>query len=204
MTAPTQADAVHEEIVILGKIIEPYGLRGAVKVYPFADDPLTWSKLPHWWLGKEEQPAAEWQKTSLLKCKAHGSGTVLIAELTSLPDRNAAEAAQGLFVGVPRSFLPKTAPNEFYWTDLIGLHVFNTHDEFLGVVLDLIKAPANDVLRVVFVEHSAEHSIENSVEKSVAKDQQQNVERLLPFVGAVVLDVDLLAGKIRVDWGLDW
>jgi 16S rRNA processing protein RimM len=29
-------------------------------------------------------------------------------------------------------------------------------------------------------------------------------ERLLPFVGAVVLAVDRAAQQIRVDWGSDW
>jgi 16S rRNA processing protein RimM len=35
----------------------------------------------------------------------------------------------------------------------------------------------------------------------VAEDQ---TERLLPFVDAVVLSVDKAAGLIRVEWGSDW
>jgi 16S rRNA processing protein RimM len=169
------------DIVVLGKIVGPYGLRGAVKVHPFADDPMVWAKLPHWWVGQEGSAPELWHQTRLVRCKAHGD--LLIAELECLPDRNASEAAHGVLVGVPRAALPPAAKDEYYWGDLIGLEVFNTHDQSLGHVLGLIETSANDVLRVA--------------------DGGDN-ERLLPFVASVVLDVDLLARRIRVDWETDW
>ena len=169
------------DIVVLGKIVGPYGLRGAVKVHPFADDPLTWSRLPYWWVGQEGQAPEDWRRTRLIRCKAHGD--VLIVELECLPDRNASEAAHGFFVGVPRAALPPAGKDEYYWADLIGLEVFNTQDQSLGVVQGLIETSANDVLRVIGV------------------DQK---ERLLPFVATVVLDVDLQARRMRVDWEADW
>ena len=173
--------ALPADIVVLGKIVGPYGLRGAVKVHPFADDPLVWAKLPYWWVMQEARPSEGWQRTRLIRCKAHGSG--LVAELECLPDRNASEAAQGFIVGVPRAMLPPPAPNEYYWADLIGLEVFNTHDQALGLVLGLIETSANDVLRI---------------------GGEDQVERLLPFVATVVLDVDLLTRRMRVDWEADW
>lgn len=172
------------DIVVLGKVVGPYGLRGAVKVHPFADDPAVWAKLPIWWVGKEGLAAPLWQATRVIKCKAHGD--VLIAELECLPDRNASEAAHGMLVGAPRAALPAAGEGEYYWADLIGLEVVNTHDESLGRVLGLIATSANDVLRVG--EEGAE----------TAK------ERLLPFVANVVLDVDLTARRVRVEWEADW
>ena len=111
-------------------------------------------------------------------------GEVLLAELECLADRDAAEGAKGLLVGVPRAAMPPTAEGEYYWADLIGLSVVNTRGEPLGEVLGLIETPVNPVLRVGVAE---------------AKE-----ERLLPFVAAVVLDVDLTARRIRVDWEADW
>ena len=173
--------ALTADIVVLGKIVGPYGLRGAVKVHPFADDPLVWAKLPYWWVTQEGASTGGWQRTRLIRCKAHGAG--LVAELECLPDRNASEAAQGFIVGVPRDMLPPPAHNEYYWADLIGLEVFNTHDQSLGLVLGLIETSANDVLRIGVGEQA---------------------ERLLPFVAAVVLDVDLQTRRMRVDWEVDW
>lgn len=169
------------DIVVLGKVVAPYGLRGAVKVFPFADDPLAWAKLTHWWVGKEGSDPASWQRTKVLRCKAHGD--VLVAELACYTDRDASEAAKGLLVGVPHAELPPTASDEYYWADLIGLEVVNTRDQSLGQVLGLIETSANDVLRV---------------------GDGESPERLLPFVAAVVLDVDLKARRVRVEWEADW
>ena len=169
------------DMVVLGKIVAPYGLQGAVKIHPFADDPRAWSKLPQWWLGKEDADPASWQPTKLIRCKLRDD--VLVAELECLPDRNASEAAKGMLIGVPHDGLPPTGENEYYWADLIGLEVFNRRDQWLGRVLGLIETSANDVLRI-----------------SDGGDK----ERLLPFVAAVVLEVDLSARRIRVDWETDW
>lgn len=169
------------DIVVLGKIVAPYGLRGAVKIHPFADDPQVWAKLPYWWIGREDLAPELWRPTRVKTCKVHVD--LLIAELACLADRNASEAAHGVLVGVPRATLPPAAKNEYYWADLVGLEVRNTGGQSLGRVLGLIETPANAVLRV---------------------GDGEQAEQLLPFVAAVVLDVDLAAGTVSVDWEADW
>lgn len=173
--------AVASDIVVLGKIVGPYGLHGAVRVHPFADDPKAWARLQYWWIGREGSPARFWQKTRVIKCNIQGD--TLIANLECLPDRNASEAVHGVLVGVPRAELPPASHGEYYWADLIGLDVFNTRDELLGQILGLIDTPANAVLRV---------------------GDGLKPEQLLPFVAAVVVDVDLAARKVCVDWESDW
>lgn len=156
-------------------------MHGAVRIHPFADDPLGWAKLSHWWIGREGDAPALWKQTKLIRCKPHNDS--LIAELECVPDRNASETMQGVLVGVPREALPPAAKNEYYWADLIGLDVVNTHDQSLGQVLGLIETPTNAVLRV---------------------GDGESAERLLPFVAAVVLDVDIAAKCVCVDWEADW
>lgn len=168
-------------MVVLGKIVAPYGLRGAVKVHPFADDPAAWAKLGSWWIGQENESLQTWRRSKLIRCKMHGD--LLIAELDLVPDRNVSESMRGFLVGVPRAELPVAGTDEYYWADLVGLDVLNVHDECLGKVVGLIETSANDVLRVC-----------GECEK----------ERLLPFVATVVLEVDLAARRIRVDWEADW
>jgi 16S rRNA processing protein RimM len=166
------------EIVVLGRLTDPYGIQGWLRLHPFGDDPLNWAKMPVWWIAREGEP---WRECKLNGLKAHGNGVVVL--LDGIGDRTAAEAAKGILVGAPRDALPRTDQDEFYWADLIGLEVINTADERLGTVAGLIETGAHDVLRVV------------------ADDQS---ERLLPFVAAVVLAVEKEAGRIRVDWGSDW
>lgn len=185
LTTGVEPPAESSEMVVLGKIVVPYGLAGAVKVHPFADDPQAWAKLPQWWLGKEGDAPSAWRPEKLRRCKLREG--VLVAEFSAITDRNASEAITGMLVGVPRDVLPPTKENEYYWADLIGLDVVNTHGELLGQVLGLIETPGNDVLRV-----------------GQSAGDDKSPERLLPFVAAVVLDVDLSARQVRVDWEIDW
>jgi 16S rRNA processing protein RimM len=179
--AVSAIEAPAADIVVLGKIAAASGLRGELRVYPFADDPQAWSRLPHWWLGREGDPPELWWQTKLIKCRV--GNDVLLAQLACAADRTAAEAMRGLLVGAPRAALPPTGPDEYYWADLVGLEVLNTRDESLGRILGLIDTPANTVLRI--------------------GDGECN-ERLVPFVAAVVVEVDLAARRVRVAWELDW
>lgn len=169
------------DIVVLGKIAGPHGLQGAVRVYPFADDPAAWSRLPQWWLGREGDATESWRPTRLISCDLRNE--MLVAKLECVADRSAAEVVAGVLVGVPRAALPPTAADEYYWADLVGLEVVNTHGQSLGRILGLIETPANAVLRV---------------------GDSQGAERLLPFVAAVVLEVELEQARVRVAWEMDW
>jgi 16S rRNA processing protein RimM len=166
------------EIVVLGRLADPYGIRGWLWLYPFGDDPLAWAEMPVWWISREGEP---WRECGLKGLKAHANGLVVL--LDGVADRSGAESMKGVLVGAPRDALPVTEMNEFYWTDLIGLDVVNSADERLGKVVGLIETGANAVLRVV---------------------GDDKTERLLPFVSAVVLTVEKEAGQIRVEWGSDW
>jgi 16S rRNA processing protein RimM len=168
-------------MIVLGRLVAPYGVRGWFKLHPFADDPAAWCGLSQWWLAADPELASDtWQAHKLEAVREHGKG--LIAKLVGVDDRSAAEALQGAYVGVPRDAMPETSEDEFYWDDLVGLEVLNDKGESLGKVSSIISAAANDVLVV----------------------QDGEAERLLPFVGNVVQEVDAAAGVIRVAWERDW
>ncbi len=166
-------------MVVLGKIVDPYGIRGWVRVHPFGDDPASWSKMPSWWLAAEG--SKDWRQIGIKGCRVHGDGLVCLFE--GVAGRADAESLKGTLIGAPREALPETDADEYYWADLIGLQVINAEGESLGKVAGLIETGANDVLRVV---------------------PESGEERLLPFIGQVVLAVEKENGVIRVEWGSDW
>ncbi len=108
-------------------------------------------------------------------------GPSVAAKLAGCEDREAAARYRGCEVAVPREDFPKAAPNEYYWTDLVGLEVVNTEGENLGKVFLVFDTGANDVLVVA-----------------------GNRERLIPFTEQVVRQVDVSGGVIRVDWSADY
>ncbi|MDD3266396.1 MAG: ribosome maturation factor RimM [Burkholderiales bacterium] len=105
------------------------------------------------------------------------------AKFDGINNRDAAFALRGATVCVDRNDFPEPLEDEFYWVDLIGLLVVNQQNEQLGVVKDLMATGANDVLVVL---------------------NEDKTERLIPFVAAHVLNVDLPNKQITVDWGLDY
>ena len=94
--------------------------------------------------------------------------------------------------------MPEAEENEYYWSDLIGLRVKNKQDVDFGLIVDVFETGANDVL-VVKADAVAK---EEPADKTVAKEKPQ--ERLLPFIATVVLDVDLNAKTMLVDWDADF
>ncbi|WP_374400534.1 ribosome maturation factor RimM [Niveibacterium sp.] len=168
-------------MIVLGRIADPFSIQGWVKVHAFGDDPVSWRTMPQWWLCADpDAPESAWQPYRLRGCKAHGRG--IVAAFVGVADRTAAEKLVGLYIAAPREALPATGLDEYYWADLVGLAVQNTAGVALGSVSGLLSTGAHDVLQV----------------------QDGDTERLIPFVGAYVLDVNLAEKRIRVDWEADW
>lgn len=166
-------------MVVLGRIVAPYGVQGWVKVHPFGDDPASWRSVRKWWLGPTAE-GEDWSPRTLKSLRAHGKG--LVAKFDGVDDRSAAEALEGFYIAIPREALPQPAADEYYWGDLIGLAVENTEGAALGTVESLVETGANAVL--------------------VVKDGDK--EHLLPFIAQVVKNVDTAERRIRVEWGTDW
>lgn len=169
-------------MIVMGRIVAPFGIHGWLKVQPLGDDPLSWRKMSQWWIGPDAESAKEsdWRAVSPNGLRMHGKGVVLA--VGEIADRTAAESVDGWFLAAPREALPKPAKDEYYWADLVGLRVLNLEGVALGEVSGLIDTGAHSVLQV----------------------QDGDVERLIPFVGAYVQEVSLESGEIRVDWGVDW
>jgi 16S rRNA processing protein RimM len=167
---------VTARLITLGRVAGPWGVKGWVKVIPYADTPADLCDFTHWWV----KHGATWRELEVLEARPHGASVV--ARFAGSDDREAAAAMKGGEVAVPREALPALGDREAYWADLVGLKVINLQGEVLGQVAGLIATGANDVLRVT----------------------RGEMERLVPYVAHVIREVDLAGGEIRVDWGLDW
>ncbi|PKO55454.1 MAG: 16S rRNA processing protein RimM, partial [Betaproteobacteria bacterium HGW-Betaproteobacteria-19] len=62
-------------MIVLGRIVAPFGVQGWLKIHPFGDDPLTWRTMPNWWVSNDpDAPAEAWSQRELRGCRAHGKG----------------------------------------------------------------------------------------------------------------------------------
>ena len=185
------ADAVE-----VGSVAGAWGVKGWIKVQPYAQNPQALFSSKRWFVKaaaarrRTADPGATLALPSLLRvvqAREHGDG--VIAQVRDLDDRTAAEALRGARIFVSRASFPTAEADEFYWVDLIGLEVVNRQGEALGTVAGLIDTGPHSVLRVASAEPVAPGA---------------EAERLIPFVAAYVDEVRLSERRILVDWGLDY
>jgi 16S rRNA processing protein RimM len=186
-----------EDAVEVGRIVDAWGVKGWIKVQPFAADPQALFSSKRWYLQPPEdspvkKPAASAAAKagapfpSLLKIiQAKEHGDVVVAQVQDVDDRSGAEALRGARVFVPRASFPTAEADEYYWVDLIGMQVVNREGQALGTVVGLLDTGPHSVLRIQPDEAAAE-------------------ERLVPFVSAYVDEVETEQKRITVDWGLDY
>jgi 16S rRNA processing protein RimM len=185
-----------DDAVEVGCIVDAWGIKGWIKVQPYAADPQALFSSKRWFLKPPAnalglRPSAAEMPTLLriLQVKEHGDG--IVAQAKEIADRSAAEALHGVRIFVGRQSFPSVDPDEYYWVDLIGLKVFNRQGEALGSVTGLLDTGAHSVLRIApDVVHEGKAARET--------------ERLIPFVSAYVDSVSLAERRIVVDWGLDF
>lgn len=166
-----------ERRVLLGRIAGVFGVQGWVKVLSHTQPHEAIFTYQPWIL---RQRGVE-RVVERVEGKPQGKG--LIVRLPDITTRDAAEAAIGTEIWVPRSLMPAPRPGEYYWVDLEGLRVVTVDGVPLGRVSHVFATGANDVLSV----------------RDGAK------ERLVPFLmDSVIRRVDLDAGLIEVDWDPDF
>lgn len=189
-TAPWPEDAVE-----VGRIVDAWGVKGWIKVQPFAADPQALFSSRRWFLKPPEAqgprrpapPAAVPPLLKISQVKHHGDAVV--AQVQDVADRGAAEALKGARIFISRASFPTADPDEFYWVDLIGLSVVNLQGDTLGTVTGLLDTGPHSVLRIA---------------PQGAQPGDEASERLVPFVAAYVTEVSLADRRITVDWGLDY
>ena len=165
------------ELVIMGRVVAPYGVFGWLKIVPDTEEFDGLLEYKKWWIGKDN----DWRELTVKEAKIHND--VLVVKLQGIDDRDAAFACKGKQIAVPRALLPKLETEEYYWSDLIGLTVKNQQGVDFGKITDVFATGANDVV--------------------VAKSED-GIERLIPYIAQVIVEVSLEAKIMLVDWDADF
>ena len=165
-------------MIVMGRVVAAFGVRGSVKIAPLSAEPATLAAFPSWFL---RAPATKaWHEHKVDGVRLQGS--VLVAEISGVASREAAQALRGFEVAVRREDLPPAAAGEIYAADLAGFRVTNREGVELGQVEAVKESGAHPLLEVAHAGGT----------------------RLIPYVPAVVIAVDPKAATIEVDWGADY
>ena len=164
------------EFLNVGHISGVFGVKGWVRVFSYTDPLDNILDYSPWTLKKGNES----KLVKVVRGKIQGKS--VLAAIDGVIDREQAALLAGSEIWIEQAILPKAQAGEYYWFDLLGLSVENTQGVLLGVVDSMMETGANDVLIV-----------------------KGDIDRAIPFLqGQTVLNIDLDAGLIQVDWDPDF
>ena len=171
---PPRSSAGGTEVVV-GRIGKPHGLRGEVTIEVRTDEPEL--RFTPGAVLRAQSPAPAHHESTLSVSTTRWHQGVLLVRFEELADRTAAETRRGtlLLTDLAPDSSPED-PEEFYAHQLVGLAVHDLDGRHLGQVSALVPG-AQDLL---------------TVRTTDGRDA------LVPFVAALVPEVDVAGGRIVV------
>ena len=160
-----------KERLEVGQIVNTFGIKGFVKVYPYVNDISRFDDLKTVYVKLKKQESkleieeVKYQKNMVL-IKFKGIETVEQAELL----RNS-------YIEIDRSQAIPLEKDEYFIADLLGLDVYLDTGEKLGFLDDIYNTGGSDI-----------YVVKNELGKQF----------LLPYIDDVVKNIDLENGKITV------
>ena len=158
--------------LVVGRIGHAHGIRGEVSVEVRTDDPDR-----RYATGSVLDTDPRERGPLTVESVRHHHGRLLV-RFAGVPDRNAAEALRGTLLVVDAATAGETDEDEWWDHDLVGLAAVTTDGTPVGTVTEVVHVPGAPLLAVV---------------------DGAGREVLVPFVSAIVPEVDVAAGRLVVD-----
>jgi 16S rRNA processing protein RimM len=158
------------EQICIARIGAAHGVRGAVKLWTFTEDPLA---VTAYGPLVTKDGARSFEVATAREAKGH-----LVVTLKGIATREEAERLNGLELYIAREKLPATGEDEYYHADLIGLAAVTPANEPLGRVIAIHNFGAGDIIEIA---------------------PPQGATMLLPFSNAVVPTIDLAGGRVVIE-----
>ncbi|MEO0380124.1 MAG: ribosome maturation factor RimM [Pseudomonadota bacterium] len=160
-----------DDLICIGAISGSYGVAGEARVKSFCADPYdieTYNPL-------STEDGTRSFTLALIRPIKNG----FVARIAEVDTKEKADALKGIQLFARRAQLPSLPADEFYYSDLTGLSVFDTGGAELGQVKSVQNHGAGDLLEVQL--------------------PGESTTVLIPFTQAIVPTVDLGQGRIVAD-----
>lgn len=159
-------------MIMVGKITNTHGHKGAVKVQSMTDYPERFEELQEVFMVDGDKK----EKMTINSVKYQKSN--LILEIDEIKDMNQAELYKGKYLYIEMKDIRPLPEGEFYIFQLIGLKVYENNN-YLGEIFDIIQTGSNDVY--------------------IVKNEKNGKEILIPALKKVVMNIDIENKKMQVE-----
>ena len=127
-------DISEPEYIAIGQILAPWGLKGKIKVEVTTDFPQRFTPASQVYVNQQPVTidSAEWHKGKLV---------IKLKDIDSIEE---AQKLRGQPMEIKSSQLQPLPEGQYYLFQVMGLKVWTTRGELLGVVTEILTAESND------------------------------------------------------------
>jgi 16S rRNA processing protein RimM len=155
--------------ILIGKIRRPHGVDGEMMIDPYSESVDRFKPGNKVLIGEDHLP-------QVIRTRRAMDRAMLIT-FKDISDPDQAGLFRNKFMYILKDDLPELPDGEYYHFDLVGLNVFDTEDELLGVLTEVLETGANDVYVV---------------------KSENGEEILLPAIESVIISVNLKDARMVV------
>ncbi len=160
-----------KERLEVGQIVNTFGIKGFVKIYPYVDDISRFDNLKKVHIkSKKEEKELQIEEVKYQK-------NMVLVKFKGIETVENAEKLRNSFVEIDRADAIPLEEGQYFIADLLGLDVFLDTGEKLGVLEDIYNTGSSDI-----------YVVKNELGKQF----------LLPYIDEVIKQINLEEGKIIV------
>lgn len=155
----------------VGQIVNTFGIKGFVKIYPYVDDVKRFDDLKKVYVTlKKELKVLEIEEVKYQK-------NMVLVKFKGIDDLSEAEKLRNCYVEIAREDAIPLEEGQYFIVDLLGLEVYSDEGNLIGTLKDIFNTGSNDI-----------YEVKDELGKQI----------LLPGIPEVIKEVDLENGKIIV------
>ncbi len=160
-----------KEKLEVGQIVNTFGIKGFVKVYPYVDDISRFDNLKKVYI-KSKKIDKELPIEEVIYHK-----NMVLIKFKGIETVEEAEKLKNAYVEIDRAEAIPLEEGQYFIADLLGLDVYLDTGEKLGVLEDIYNTGSSDI-----------YVVKNELGKQF----------LLPYIDDVIKQIDIDEGKITV------
>ncbi|RMH38088.1 MAG: 16S rRNA processing protein RimM [Nitrospirae bacterium] len=158
-----ETDVGSRELITIGKILRPFGVRGEVRVYPLSDVPGRYDSLTEVILDTDGHRVP----TTVTGIRKAGEHYLVRFSAFSTPEE--AAAFRGAWLQIPIESAVPPPPGHYYHYQLIGMTVQTERGDDVGQLAEIYESPHHHVFLI----------------------RKGSEERLIPAVRDLIIHVDV-------------
>jgi len=167
-------DKKDENLVVVGRVRRPTGIKGAVLVEVY-------SGIPDRFVAGDVVIAGGKEYEIVATGKSGDSAKLTFASIDSIEK---ADPLRDLELSVPAEELPENPPGVYYHYEILGSDVTTVDGQHLGTLTEILETGSNDVFIIT---------------GKPAPGKKKGDEILVPVLEGVIVDVDKKAATMKID-----